>query len=255
MNTTQYVTELKKIPKPPKLKEEYREPGFWNEITESLNGMSRTERNNTFNYLRLSCYEEFINEIGYLPSELIMNAVGACAVSLRTISQWDKYDPKKSCVLPAIRKIGEGIASADDLDNVKHNKIGIKAYSTHGFVEGLSNDTTAGDCFLFNVMVYATERAPFRGIPVSSVVEYYFNVGVSLSDSREGDSNFNISNLSLSLDMAVEDIFGEENPIRPRVSATFKRESGDLTTTTPSGSLKLLIVLAVFIGGLFLLFK
>ena len=65
MNTAQYVTELRKIPKPPKLKEEYQEPGLWNEITESLNGMSRTERNNTFNSLRLSFYEGFINEIGF----------------------------------------------------------------------------------------------------------------------------------------------------------------------------------------------
>ncbi len=215
MDTSQIITELKKLPMSPKTKEELSKPGAWNEIEEGMRNMPVNKRVNAFNFTRLSFYLAFIDELGYLPSEFIMGALGSAAVSLRSIGQLDDGMDihSQDSLLHLIRKIGEGIASAEELDKVKHNETHIYAYSHHEFIEGLSSEATAGDCFLFNVMFYSTGRSPFKDIPISSVVEQIYSRFNSVQDASDTSIEFGDipSILSISLDAAAKEIFSKNN--------------------------------------------
>lgn len=221
MNTEQYISELNKVPMLPEYKKVFNEPETYEMFVKNLNKMSDNERIIHFIFTRLSCYEDIINELGYLPSEYINSAVNACATSLRHTSQMDEYGLHSPFLfLLSIRAIGEGIASANELDKIKHDAIGIKAYSTHSFIEGLSDKATAGDCFLFNVMVCATKTT------VSNVVRHYFDRFNSCANDMGPDFDAD-NNVSFALNKAVDDIFGKDNPLMPRVSGVTTNEGGN----------------------------
>lgn len=211
MKVDEFISEIKKIPMPPKLAKELQSPAELDEMIEHLKTLSGAQVNVTFNAMRLFFYCEFISELGYFPSKLILDAVGASAESIRTMKDIDDSSQKNIyTLLHDIRRLGEGIALASKLEGSNRDDIQIKAYTVHPFVSSLDTNATAGDCFLFNVMFYATGKAPFKDIPISPVVTHYFErfktTGVS------GD------NLSIALDTTVTDIFGKPNPLLPRVS-------------------------------------
>jgi len=215
MKTEQFVTELKRIPKSPKMAVEFQDKKVLSDVINHVKTLSNTERNVAFNFMRLTFFREFISELGYLPSKLIINAVDACSASIRTMKEIDESSSYNVDLLfYHIRKIGEGIALALHLETTNKNEIEIKAYSEHPFVTSLAPQATPGDCFLFNVMFYATGKAPFKDIPISPVVTHYFNKFKSVKSDDETLENY----LSFSLNRTVEDIFGKPNPLFPRVS-------------------------------------
>ena len=212
MKIKQFEAEIKKLPIPPNLKKEFTNPKQFNEMIEGIKGLSDVNRNITFNFMRLFFYREFIRELGYLPSALIIDAVGACSVSIRTMKQLDQFSHQNDYkLLSDIRGIGEGIVLASQLEKSNRNEIHIRTYSEHEVVKSLDTKASAGDCFLFNVMIYATGRPPFKDIPISPVVEHYFDRLKGIDDAPE-------NHLPLALDLAVKDVFGEPNPLFPRVS-------------------------------------
>ncbi len=211
MNVDKFITEIKKIPMPPKLAKEFQNPTAFDEMIEHLKTLSSTQINVTFNFMRLSFYREFISELGYLPSKLILDAVGASSVSIRTMKELDDSSHQNIySLLSDIRQLGEGIALASKLESSNRDDIQIKVYTEHPFVSSLDSNATAGDCFLFNVMFYATSKVPFKDIPISPVVTHYFERFKTMEEAED--------NLSIALDTTVTDIFGKQNPLLARVS-------------------------------------
>lgn len=235
MKTKQVISEIGKLPMLPEMREEITKLVSSGEVAENLNGMSDIERSVTFNFMRLSCYEGYIEKLGYLPSELIARAAAACSVSIRTISQLDENSRRDPFSLfYAIRGIGEGIASADKLDKIKHNKSDIRTYSTHDYLQGLSSEASAGDCFLFNVMIFAADRTPFKDISVPDVVKYYFNTFSRYAEAENKKAN-SVSILSMALNSAVEDIFKKSDPQIPKMSEVIRLASGGSREKTAGG--------------------
>ena len=211
MSVDEFISEIKKIPMPPKLAKEILNPTELDEMIEHVKTLSGAQVNVTFNAMRLSFYCEFINELGYFPSKLILDAVGASAVSIRTMKEIDDSNQQHIyTLLHNIRQLGEGIALASKLETSNRDDMQIKAYTEHSFVSSLAPNATAGDCFLFNVMFYATGKAPFKDIPISPVVTHYFE--------RFKTTGVSEDNLSIALDTTVTDVFGKPNPLLPRVS-------------------------------------
>jgi len=214
LRADQYIEELRKLPMAPKMRAEFQE-GFpnanaWSELATTLNEKSATERYNNFTFIHLLCYQSFIDELGYLPSELIMGVVNACAGGIRNISQLDEYG--RECpynLISNICKIGEGIAAAATLDKVMHYELSVRTYSKHGFVQGLSSEATAGDCFLFNAMFQATGRPPFKDAEISTALKYYFQIVNQMYKDDGNDSN--VTAISMALSMTVTNIFGKKN--------------------------------------------
>jgi hypothetical protein len=215
MKVDEFISEIKKIPMPPKLAKELQNPTELDKMTEHLKTLSGDQVNVKFNAMRLSFYCEFITELGYFPSELILDAVGASAVSIRTMKDIDDSSQQNvHTLLHKIRQLGEGIALASKLEVSNRDDMQIKVYTQHAFVSSLDPNATAGDCFLFNVMFYATGKAPFKDIPISPVVTHYFERFKAMGVTED--------NLSIALDTTVKDVFGKPNPLLPRVSESPK---------------------------------
>lgn len=205
MDTQQIVHEIKRLPSPPKAKAA-NDSASWIALEEAFNKLDDRQRLNAFHAVRLAHYEQFISEIGYLPSEFIAECVQYCALALRNLSQLkDNERHNKYSLLYQIRKIGQGIANAETLDLVKHRAIDIKAYSTHDVISSLSEEATAGDCFLFNTIVTACGAEEFKDVSAFSVVEKYFKTFESLKNQNNNESS---SSISLALDISTDLIFG-----------------------------------------------
>lgn len=217
MKVDTFISEIKKIPMPPKLAKDIQNSTDLDDLREHLKTLSGTQVNVAFNAMRLSFYCEFISELGYFPSELILDAVGISAVSIRTMKDIDNSSQQNiDNLLYDIRQLGEGIALASKFETSNRHHINIKAYAEHSFVSSLDQNATAGDCFLFNVMFYATGKAPFKDIPISPVVRHYYERFNTLGVLE--------NNISIALDSTVTDVFGNQNPLFPRVSEPPKNE-------------------------------
>ena len=103
MRTEQYIEEFRKLPMAPASRADFQksfpDQKSWQEFAAHLNSKSATERYNNFCFVHLLCYQTYIDELGYLPSELIMGAVNACAGGIRNISQLDEYGMENSFML------------------------------------------------------------------------------------------------------------------------------------------------------------
>lgn len=203
----------------------------------AINQWTENERYLKFINLRLSIYEGIFNDLGYFPTPLLMDAVTASAAAMRSLSLINNSDGSKELIFHKIRQLGEGISRAASV-KTNQNQSAIGAYITHPTITNLLPNATAGDCFFFNVMFYATGQAPFKGISISPVVEHYFS---RFSSSDIGNP---ATNIQLALERSAEDIFGNDNPLFSRVSHPPKK--------SPAG---FFIILAAIIAIFWFIFK
>jgi len=182
-----------------------------NELSHEINKMTENERYSKYLIIRFSVYEGIINDLGYFPSQLLMDAVTVSAAAMRSLSIINNSDGSKDLIFHKIRQLGEGVARAPRVEI--GNVTAIGAYTTHPAVTALFPKATAGDCFFFNAMYYATGRSPFNGINITPIVEHYF--------SRFSSSDFSnpATDIKLALEQSAEDIFGKENHLFTRVSS------------------------------------
>lgn len=244
MTPSQFSTEISKVftqahqYHSPMQKKEFEDSAKTiNEFSHEINRWTENERYLKFISLRLSIYEGILNDLGYFPTSLLMDAVTASAAAMRSLSLINNSDGSKDLIFHKIRQLGEGISRATGVE-ANQNRSAIGAYITHPTVTNLFPKATAGDCFFFNAMFYATEQAPFKGISVSPVVEHYF------SRFSSTDIGSPATNIQLALERSAEDIFGNDNPLFPRVSHSPKK--------SPAG---FFIIVAAIIAISWLIFK
>ena len=244
MTPSQFSTEISKIftqahqyHSPMQKKEFEDSEKTIDEFSHAASQWTENERYLKFINFRLSIYKGILDDLGYFPTPLLMDAVTASAAAMRSLSLINNSDGSKDLIFHKIRQLGEGISRAASV-KTNQNQSAIGAYITHPAVTNLFPKATAGDCFFFNAMFYATGQAPFKGISVSPVVEHYF------SRFSSTDIGSPATNIQLALERSAEDIFGNDNPLFSRVSHPPKK--------SPTG---FFIILAAIIAIFWFIFK
>ncbi len=224
MTPTQFSVELSKVFSQAhhfhsyQQKKEFEDPLIVSEFLAATKQLSEQDRYIKFLNLRLSIYKGIIDDIGYFPVPLLMDAVVASAATIRSLSLINDLNGSSDRIFHHIRELGNGLSRAPCVE-LEKNRVVVAAYIDHPAIKALTSEATAGDYFLFNSILYATGQAPFKGINVSPVVEHYF-ARFSANNSTNDLTSFLTSTqiLKLALEQSAEDIFGNDNPLFTRFS-------------------------------------
>ena len=217
MTPTQFSEEISKIFSQAReyhsseQKKEFEDPALIENFSKAVHQLSDGERYTKFLKLRLEIFDGINNDLGYFPAPLLMDALVASAAIMRSLSQFDNSNGVLDLIFHKIRQLGDGLSAASSFKSV-NKYTPVETYTTHPTITSLTSRATAGDCFLFNSMYYATGQAPFKGIHVSPVVEHYFSSFTSANPENPS------INLQLALERSAHDIFGNENPLFQRIS-------------------------------------